>query len=62
MQKITLLDRWFPHPFVSFMVFLSWLMLSGSVELSTLFLATLLAIIIPRLVRPFIARTPHIHW
>ncbi|MFW2124684.1 Na+/H+ antiporter subunit E, partial [Acinetobacter ursingii] len=51
-----------PHPFVSFMVFLSWLMLSGSVELSTLFLATLLAIIIPRLVRPFIARTPHIHW
>ncbi|PRD35926.1 UNVERIFIED_CONTAM: phaF [Trichonephila clavipes] len=37
-------------------------MLSGSVELSTLFLATLLAIIIPRLVRPFIARTPHIHW
>ena len=48
MQKIALLDRWFPHPFVSFMVFLSWLMLSGSVELSTLFLATLLAIIIPR--------------
>jgi multicomponent K+:H+ antiporter subunit E len=37
-------------------------MLSGSVELSTLFLATLLAIIIPRLVSPFIARTPHIHW
>jgi multicomponent K+:H+ antiporter subunit E len=28
MQKITLLDRWFPHPFVSFMVFVTWLMLS----------------------------------
>lgn len=62
MQKATLLDRWFPHPFVSFLVFLSWLMLSHSLDLTDILVAILLAIIIPRLVGPFISRTPHIHW
>lgn len=62
MQKVTLLDRWFPHPFVSFLVFLSWLMLSHSLDLTDILVALLLAIIIPRLVGPFISRTPHIHW
>ncbi len=62
MQKVTLLDRWFPHPFVSFLVFLSWLMLSHSLDLTNILVAILLAIIIPRLVGPFISRTPHIHW
>lgn len=62
MQKVTLLDRWFPHPFVSFLVFLSWLMLSHSLDLTDILVAILLAIIIPRLVGPFIFRTPHIHW
>ncbi len=62
MQKVTLLDRWLPHPFVSFLVFLSWLMLSHSLDLTDILVAILLAIIIPRLVGPFISRTPHIHW
>ena len=62
MQKITLLERWFPHPFVSFLVFITWLMLANSLDLSDILLAFLLGILIPRLVRPFIARTPHIHW
>ena len=62
MQKISLLDRWLPHPFVSFLVFLSWLMLSHSMDPTDILMALLLAIVIPRLVRPFIARTPHIHW
>ena len=62
MQKVALLDRWFPHPFVSFLVFLSWLMLSHSLDLTDILVAILLAIIIPRLVGPFISRTPHIHW
>ncbi|MFW1951880.1 Na+/H+ antiporter subunit E [Acinetobacter beijerinckii] len=62
MQKITLLERWFPHPFVSFLVFIIWLMLANSLDLSDILLAFLLGILIPRLVRPFIARTPHIHW
>ncbi|KXZ71760.1 Na+/H+ antiporter subunit E [Acinetobacter venetianus] len=62
MQKVTLLDRWFPHPFVSFLVFLSWLMLSHSLDLTDILVTILLAIITPRLVGPFISRTPHIHW
>lgn len=62
MQKITLLERWLPHPFVSFLVFITWLMLANSLDLSDILLAFLLGILIPRLVRPFIARTPHIHW
>ena len=57
-----LLDRWFPHPFVSFLVFIGWLMLSHSAALDDCIIALLLAIVIPRLVQPFIVRTPHIHW
>ena len=62
MQKLSLLERWLPHPFVSCLVFLSWLMLAHSVAVSDLLLALLLAVFIPRLVQPFIDRTPHIHW
>jgi len=47
---------------VSFLVFIIWLMLANSLDLSDILLAFLLGILIPRLVRPFIARTPHIHW
>lgn len=57
-----LLQRWFPHPLVSVMVGLSWLMLAHSAALFDLIVALVLAIIIPRLVRPFIARTPNIEW
>ncbi len=45
MQKISLLDRWLPHPFVSFLVFLSWLMLSHSVDPTDILMALLLAIV-----------------
>ncbi|ENV58907.1 MULTISPECIES: Na+/H+ antiporter subunit E [Acinetobacter] len=62
MKKDSLLERWFPHPFVSVIVVLSWLMLSHSVEFGHLLLAALLGIFIPRMMRPFIKRTPHIHW
>ena len=62
MKNSMLLDRWFPHPFVSFLVVLSWLMLSHSIELGDVIIALLLAVLIPRLVQPFIVRTPHIHW
>lgn len=37
-------------------------MLSHSLDLTDILVAILLAIIIPRLVGPFISRTPHIHW
>ncbi|WP_312050486.1 Na+/H+ antiporter subunit E [Acinetobacter courvalinii] len=62
MQKLSLLDRWFPHPFVSVLIFLSWLMLAHSLDVTDLLIAVILAIGIARLVSPFIDRTPHIQW
>ena len=62
MSKFSLFTRWLPHPFVSVLVFLSWLMLAHSLDLTDLLMACLLAIIIPRVLRPFIAQTPHIDW
>ncbi|MCH7314960.1 Na+/H+ antiporter subunit E [Acinetobacter sp. ANC 3882] len=62
MQKQSLLERWFPHPFVSFLIFLSWLMLAHSLDATDILAALILAVVIARLVSPFIARTPHIHW
>jgi multicomponent K+:H+ antiporter subunit E len=55
-------DRWFPHPFVSVLVGLSWIMLAHSLALGTLVMALILAIAIPRLIGPFVERTPDIHW
>ncbi|MDQ1209573.1 multicomponent K+:H+ antiporter subunit E [Acinetobacter baylyi] len=62
MSKHSFIERWFPHPFVSVIIALSWLMLAHSLEFANLLLAILLGVFIPRLVRPFITRTPHIHW
>lgn len=61
-QKSTLLDRILPHPFVSIIVALSWLMLGNSAELFDFIVAFILAFIIPKLIQPFIVRTPNIHW
>lgn len=61
-KKSSLLERWFPHPFVSVIVGLSWVMLAHSVSADNILIAVILAILIPRLVQPFITRTPHIHW
>lgn len=61
-NKTSLLDRLLPHPFVSVVVGISWFMLNHSFELFDLMVAVLLAIVIPKLVQPFIVRTPNIHW
>ncbi len=62
-MKITsVFERWFPHPLVSVIVGLSWLMLNHSLDAGTILMALILAVGIPRLVRPFIARTPNIDW
>ena len=61
-MKQQLLERWFPHPFVSVLVGVSWIMLAHSLEPDTLLMALILAIAIPRLIRPFVERTPDIHW
>ena len=62
MQKISFWENWLPHPFVSVIVALSWIMLTHSLDAATLLMALLLGILIPRVVQPFISRTPDINW
>ncbi|ALH95048.1 Na+/H+ antiporter subunit E [Acinetobacter equi] len=62
MSKLSFWDRWLPHPLVSVIVGLSWLMLSHSADIASITMAIILAIFIPKLVRPFIDRTPNINW
>ncbi|MEB3767260.1 Na+/H+ antiporter subunit E [Acinetobacter sp. MD2] len=52
----------FPHPFVSIITGMSWLMLSHSTAASDVFIAVVLAFTIPKLLRRFITRTPNIDW
>jgi multicomponent K+:H+ antiporter subunit E len=61
-QKSSILDRIFPHPFVSVIVALTWLMLGHSAEAFDFIVAFILAMIIPKLMQPFVVRTPNIHW
>ena len=61
-QKLSFIDRVRPHPFVSVLVGLSWLMLRHSAEALDIFMAIMLGLIIPKIVQPFIVRTPNIHW
>lgn len=56
------LARWFPHPFVSVMVAVSWILLASSYSVQSFVMAGLLAVIIPRMVNPFITRTDKIRW
>ena len=62
MQKTSFWENWLPHPFVSVIVALSWIMLTHSLDSATLIMALLLGILIPRMVKPFITRTSDINW
>jgi len=62
MQTKSLFARILPHPFVSVIVALSWLMLNHSAALFDFLVAAVLAAIIPKLIQPFIVSTPNIHW
>ena len=62
MSKTSFREQWLSHPFVSILVALSWLMLAQSISPGNLLIAFILAIFIPRIVRPFITYTPDIHW
>lgn len=61
-QNLSLIDRCLPHPFVSVMVAIAWLMLGHSLEAFDIFMAIVLGLIIPKIIQPFIVRTPNIHW
>lgn len=52
----------FPHPLVSSIVLISWLMLQHSLSLGNIFLAILLGWGIPKLLQNFIVCTPNINW
>jgi multicomponent K+:H+ antiporter subunit E len=58
----SLFNRLLPYPFVSSLVAISWLMLNHSLDPFDIVVAIILAIIIPKLVQPFILHTPQIQW
>ncbi len=62
MQNHSLFARILPHPFVSVLVAISWLMLNHSAARFDIVVAIVLGLIIPKLVQPFIVNTPNIHW
>ena len=54
--------RLFPHPFLSFILGISWLMLMHSVALAHLLIALVLAIVLPKLTQFFIQPAQPVHW
>ena len=61
-QKISFLDRMLPHPFVSVLVAITWPMLNQTLDVFNITVGILLGLIIPKMVQPFIVRTPNIQW
>lgn len=61
-MAVSFLQRWFPHPLVSVIVGLSWILLAHNLEAGTLLFALVLAIVIPKMVAPSIDYTPNIQW
>lgn len=60
--SVNFVQRCFPLPFVSCIVAVTWIILAGSYSTQSFVMAGLLAIIIPKMVRPFITKAPHIRW
>lgn len=54
--------KWFPHPLVSFIVGLTWVLLGKSLDTGTLVIAAVLALVIPLMIKRFIDYTPNIQW
>lgn len=61
-QNISFLDRLLPHPFISVLVGLVWLMLNHSISFYDVSVAVVLALIIPKILQKFIVKTPNIQW
>ena len=54
--------RWLSHPILSLLLGVSWLALSHSVAPVHLLSALLIALIVPRLIHPFLGPAARIHW
>ena len=53
---------WLSHPLLSLLLGASWLALSHSLEPVHLLSALLIALIVPRLLHPFLGEHSSIHW
>ena len=53
---------WFGHPVLSVLLGVSWLALSHSVEPVHLLSAVLIGLVVPRLLRPFLADASGLYW
>lgn len=53
---------WFARPVLSLLLGVSWLALSHSLELVHIVSAVLIGLVVPRLLRPFLAPTDSIDW
>lgn len=54
--------RWFPHPLLSLLLGVSWLLLSASLAPAHLLAALLIGWGVPRLVRPFLGPASRVAW
>jgi multicomponent K+:H+ antiporter subunit E len=54
--------RWLSHPILSLLLGVSWLALSHSLALVHMLSALLIALIVPRLIHPFLGPAARIHW
>lgn len=55
-------SQWWAHPVLSVLLGLSWLALSQSLEPVHLLSATLIGLIVPRLISPFLPAAGPVHW
>lgn len=60
--KPTLFFRIVPHPLVSVIVALSWLMLQHSASFGNVLLAVILGLAIPKMMQRFVVRTANLDW
>jgi multicomponent K+:H+ antiporter subunit E len=54
--------RWFPHPFLSALLALAWLLLAHSLAPAHVLAAALLAWALPRALLPFLPPAARVHW
>lgn len=51
--SLTVWQTWLPHPLMSLVVFVAWLVLSGSIAFGQIVLAAILGVLLPRVTRRF---------
>lgn len=57
-----LMQKIYPHPLVSLMVCVTWLMLQHSFTLGDILIALFIGCLVPKIMQAFIVQTPGIYW